>query len=146
MLSLDQLLKESKEIARRKPVRRKAKTTKSPGTNIARATPVPVNRVVNPWADEAIVLISLRTTCRGCGCISEAAEPSLFLLRSQYRYRSGLEQHYTRVSAHAAEAVYGTLERRKQAREYTVDYCQECFSVQAPRQQALPLQQPLELS
>ena len=130
MDAFDELLAGMVKVGKaQKGKKRKKKTT-------AGSTTPEVSLVVNPWTDEALVLVSTNMICDNCGNEALSWEPSLYIERKNSRRRSPITQ-IEKLDACAYSSTYGGLPKRVEVLEKHSCTCAHCFGIGDNRADAL---------
>lgn len=87
-----------------------------------------VVNAVNPWTDEALVLIMYNTRCTSCGNEATSWEESLYVERHNTRRRLPITQ-IEKLGACAYSSVYGGLTKRIEVIQKTSCTCPQCFGI-----------------
>lgn len=143
MDDFDKLLAGMVEVgkkAKAAPRKKKARAT-------AGSTTPEVSRAVNPWTDEALVLLSTNIICDNCGNESLSWNASLYIERKNTRRRAPITQLEILTPGNYS-AVYGALPKRTEVLVKHSCACPHCFGIGDNRANALigeisPYQQPL---
>ena len=83
---------------------------------------------VNPWTDEALVLIMYNTLCNNCGNEAVSWETNLFVERHNRRRALPITQ-IERLDQCAYSSVYGGLPKRIEVIQKTSCTCPQCFGI-----------------
>lgn len=84
--------------------------------------------VVNPWTEEALVLVMTVTTCDSCGNEGTSWENGLFIERHNRRRALPITQ-IERLDRCHYSSVYGGLPKRIEVLEKTSCTCPQCFGI-----------------
>ena len=101
--------------------KRKKKTT-------AGSTTPEVTLAVNPWTEEALVLVSTNIICDNCGNEALGWESSLYIERKNSRRRFPITQ-IEKLEACAYSSIYGGLSKRIEVLEKHSCTCPHCFGI-----------------
>lgn len=89
---------------------------------------VEVPYAVNPWDDEALVLLATNRICDRCGNEALAWEQSLYIERKNSRRRNPIVS-IERLDQCNYAAVYGSLPKRLEIRNEHTLACPQCFGI-----------------
>ena len=123
MDDFDKLINAMVEEGKKQKPARKKKTAKS-----AKTGDTEVSYAVNPWTDEALVLVATNRICDRCGNEALAWEQSLYIERINTRPANPIRQ-IERLDQCNYAAVYGALPKRTEFRTEHSCACPQCFGI-----------------
>lgn len=118
--------KAEKEKEKGKKAAERAKNGKK--KRLAGSTTPEVTYAVNPWTDEALVLIMYNTKCNNCGNESTSWENNLYVERINRRRRLPIIKIERLEQCHYS-CVYGALPKRVEVIQKTSCTCPLCFGI-----------------
>lgn len=116
----DQISALLREVKQTKPAR-----GKKAGKPTSEAEPKQP-KVINPWVDEALVLIATTTTCKYCGNEVTAWSPHIYIERSRLVHKR-VTKMIERLPQCDPDNAYTHLPRRVEHRHHTTCHCHICF-------------------
>lgn len=87
-----------------------------------------VSRAVNPWTNEALVLIATNLICDNCGNESLSWNQSLYIERINKRFRNPVTE-YEQINFCSYASVYGSLPKRTEMLVKHSCTCPLCFGI-----------------